>query len=346
VEPLIREFTPADYDDLAALAVTINPEAATTADSARYRDRTRERRVRLRRLVAEADGRLVAMGQVMHIWWNFHPRRYVLRVEVDPAWQGRGLGSALFDRLWSTVTGWNAELVRANAAAAAPRGAAFLERRGFHEWRRRWDSVLIVADAETPALEVAAAQVQAAGIEIATYAERVAVTGEALARALYALEMQANRDEPAMEASGELITFAQFAATELDLPTALPAAHFLAFDGPRVVGVSRLAADPRQPDVLHQAFTGIDPAYRGRGVAQALKLRTIAYARAHGAREIRTVNDSSNAPMIHINDAIGFRRAAATVVFERRLAVPAEVATDAEARPSPALARTPPLRPA
>jgi GNAT superfamily N-acetyltransferase len=319
VEPLIREFEPADYAGLADLAVSIDPETSTTAESARYRDTTREPRIRLRRLVAEADQRLVGMGQVMHIWWNFHPRRYVLRVEVDPEWRGRGLGGTLFNRLWASVTTWNAELVRSNTSAAAPRGAAFLERRGFREWRRRWESVLTVSEADTSAVDAGAARALAAGVEIDTFAAALPRRGERLPHDLYELEMLANRDEPAVEASGEILSLTQFVATELDIPNALPEAHFLAFDGPRLVGVSRLAQDPRHADVLHQAFTGVHPDYRGRGIAQALKVHTIAYARTHGARQIRTTNDSTNAPMIHINDAIGFRRAAATVVFERRL---------------------------
>ncbi len=114
------------------------------------------------------------------------------------------------------------------------------------------------------------------------------------------------------------MSFERFAATRLDSPDVLPSAHFLALDEERIVGVSRLRRDSRHADVLYQELTGTHPEYRGRGIAQALKLRTIQFARDNGYRRIRTSNDSTNAPMLHINDAIGFQRKAPTIIFERR----------------------------
>ncbi len=78
----------------------------------------------------------------------------------------------------------------------------------------------------------------------------------------------------------------RLAATELQHAEALPDAHFLAYAGDQLVGVSGLARD-RQAATLDQAFTGTHPEFRGRGIAQALKLRTVRYAQAHGYTEIR-----------------------------------------------------------
>ena len=83
--------------------------------------------------------------------------------------------------------------------------------------------------------------------------------------------------------------------------------------------MSRLLADLKHPHVLHQDLTGVLAEYRGRGIAQALKVRTIQFARERGYREIRTSNDSTNAPMLHINDLIGFRRGSPIIIFERRV---------------------------
>jgi GNAT superfamily N-acetyltransferase len=99
----------------------------------------------------------------------------------------------------------------------------------------------------------------------------------------------------------------------------LPEGHFVAFDGEHVVGVSRVMRDLNHPDVVRQGFTGTHPDYRGQGLALALKLRTIQFARERGYREMRTSNDATNGPMLHINDTIGFRREWALVILERRL---------------------------
>jgi hypothetical protein len=42
---------------------------------------------------------------------------------------------------------------------------------------------------------------------------------------------------------------------------------------------------------------------------------------------MRTSNDATNAPMLHINDTIGFRRQWALVILERRLDAQAESGT-------------------
>jgi ribosomal protein S18 acetylase RimI-like enzyme len=72
-------------------------------------------------------------------------------------------------------------------------------------------------------------------------------------------------------------------------------------------------------EVTQQGVTAVHPDYRGRGIARALKLRTLEYARQHVYREIRTQMDETNAPMLHVNQAIGFVKHDGFVVFERRV---------------------------
>jgi mycothiol synthase len=322
VEWRIRAFEDRDYERLPEINAAVEPHSSSTPESLRYRDATLEPRVRQVRFVAEVQPEgVVGHGQVGHIWWAFHPRRYLLRVQVHPAWQHRGIGAALFDRLLAELTSWGAALVRAEAPAQRPEAITFLERRGFQEWRRRWASVLEVANANLDPLVNADQRLLGQGIAITTYAEERARRGARLARDRYLADTLFGSDEPA--AAGDdgaaSMSFERFAATELDSPDALPSAHFLALDHGLIVGVSRLRRDSRHADVLHQDLTGTHPEYRGRGIAQALKLRTIEFAREHGYREIRTSNDSTNAPMLHINDAIGFQRQSPMVIFERRL---------------------------
>ncbi len=57
--------------------------------------------------------------------------------------------------------------------------------------------------------------------------------------------------------------------------------------------------------------------WRGRGVATALKVAAIGVARALGAPTIRTDNASDNAPMLRVNDRLGFVRDPATVSYLR-----------------------------
>lgn len=47
--------------------------------------------------------------------------------------------------------------------------------------------------------------------------------------------------------------------------------------------------------------------YRGRGIAQALKIVAWRTARRYGAKYLRTANDSMNAPMLAINRKMGYK---------------------------------------
>jgi RimJ/RimL family protein N-acetyltransferase len=83
--------------------------------------------------------------------------------------------------------------------------------------------------------------------------------------------------------------------------------QILAVDGERYVGLGAVGFEPDGITAFN-AFTGVDKAYRGRGIAQALKILAAQYAQTNGARVIVTSNDSENAPMLAVNDKLGYVR--------------------------------------
>lgn len=60
-------------------------------------------------------------------------------------------------------------------------------------------------------------------------------------------------------------------------------------------------------------MTGVRPEWRGRGIAIALKRAQIAAAKAAGLRELRTTTAFGNAPMLHVNERLGYRHGVAWV---------------------------------
>ena len=92
-------------------------------------------------------------------------------------------------------------------------------------------------------------------------------------------------------------------------------------------GGTQIALDPKTDTVLgfsgvyhgardgwlDQWLTATRREARGRGIALALKLRVAKYALELGYKTIRTDNDTRNAPMLAINDKLGFVRQPALI---------------------------------
>lgn len=74
------------------------------------------------------------------------------------------------------------------------------------------------------------------------------------------------------------------------------------------VGGTEVTFEPDDHTVVYQQNTGVDPAHRGSGLAKwakATMLERLRHERPE-AQVVRTSNASSNAPMLAINNALGF----------------------------------------
>lgn len=61
-------------------------------------------------------------------------------------------------------------------------------------------------------------------------------------------------------------------------------------------------------DQAHLTYTGVDPAYRGRGLAQLLKQSVHAQAASAGARWCYTDNEEGNLGIRRVNESLGYQK--------------------------------------
>lgn len=97
--------------------------------------------------------------------------------------------------------------------------------------------------------------------------------------------------------------FERSLADEKDNPRHL---MFVAMDGDRIVGYSRLAPSPVDAKLVYTGMSGTRRAYRRRGVVTALKVLGFEACRRLGARHIQTENDTQS-PMRELKRRFGFR---------------------------------------
>ncbi len=313
----IRPFEKRDYETVVAVSNAVFPDRPWTVDEVRYEDEHLDRtKYALERYVAvdRRSGGSCAYGEIRHLPWNFHPRKFGMTIRVFPELWGRGIGSRLWDRLLQSLGARGALSVRTIVKEDRTHAVRFVQTRGFTEVMRTWDSLLDVASCDLGRFQQDVARAKRAGAAIVTLGDELARDPSRLPQ-VHALEMELGADVPAPDpfTPVDLPTWRQHT---VDAPWFIPDAYYLAVVGGQYVGVSTLWK-PQTGDWLQQGLTGVKREYRGRGVATALKVRTVEYARAHGYRQIKTDNEIHNAPMIAINDRFGFQRQPVWLTFAK-----------------------------
>lgn len=316
----VREFTPADYEAWVAASNRAYPDYPWSVTEMRHQDESFDRsRFFKLRLVAEEDGVLVGGVETGHRPSRFHPDRYSFEVWVAPDRRRRGHGSALYEAALAALRERNALAATGGVKESMADGVEFMRRRGWVEVKRDWESRLQVAGFDFKKFASAETRMLAEGIRITTLAEEAAGDPEAERRA-FALVDVLRYDVPATDpATPE--TFEEWrAAHGSGSPSFLDDAFFIAIDRDgRWLGMSNLEKSLEDPTFVWQGLTGVLRDARGRGIAMALKLRTVAYAQKMGVDHIKTWNDQQNRPMLAINEAMGFEKQPAWIALELRL---------------------------
>ena len=313
----LRPFTDGDYDPVTEIHNRIFPNDPFSPAEWRYRDATWEadRFFRERLTVLTEEDEIVGWGEVAHIPDRYHPDKYQIDLAIDPAHRRRGHGGVAYDALSVCLRARGGVSIQGWVKESEPEAIAFVTKRGYVERRREWQSRLDVTAFDPAPFAGVRERVAASGIVLTDLQTEQARNPNALTD-VYALDQLIMRDVPDLDAHTET-SFDHFIKTVIEGPGALPAAFLLARDGDRSVGLARMFASAVEPDLLFQGLTGVIPAYRGRGIAMALKLETVACAVRLGKRHITTWNDTANRAMLRINEAMGFVKEPAEIVVVR-----------------------------
>jgi GNAT superfamily N-acetyltransferase len=102
-----------------------------------------------------------------------------------------------------------------------------------------------------------------------------------------------------------------------------PEATFVAVAGDEVVGYAKFSMNQAQPNVAFHDMTGVKRAWRGKGVARALKASEIAWAKRSGYERLITMNEERNEPIRRLNEEFGYRLEPGVITFRGPLAPPA-----------------------
>lgn len=253
-------------------------------------------------LVALDAGGVVGYGSFQPAWWTGDPSVYSVEVRVDPDHARRGIGTRLYERLQSRLTPLGATRLTGWVRADAAEGRRFAARCRFRETGQVIQEYrLHIPDADPDAYAGVEERLRDAGVRIASLAELG--SGEGFLRALQRLWADSGKDPPDPEGLEQ--SFPSWRREVVEGIGLSPETHWVALEGEQPVGMTflkRLSEDAAEND-----YTGVAATHRGRGIAPALKLRAVAWARENGVCWFHTSSEVGNTPMVRINSRLGYR---------------------------------------
>ncbi len=119
---------------------------------------------------------------------------------------------------------------------------------------------------------------------------------------LFELNRECARDIPDR---GRFHTFRQYVTERIDTPTFDPRAIVIALYDGEWVGMAA-ASSHLDDGFMHDEMTGVLRAFRGRGLALALKVANIRRMRMLGATSVRTRQNAANTAAIALNRSLGY----------------------------------------
>jgi GNAT superfamily N-acetyltransferase len=171
---------------------------------------------------------------------------------------------------------------------------AWAQRRGFQEMSRELRVELDLRSIEAPAID------PPPDIEIVSWA----ATPE-IARGIYEVACEAYPDVPGYE-DDDMLPFEDWLRQDMQGPGDRAEATFVALAGNEVVGYAKFSLSKAQPKVAYHDLTGVKRAWRGHGIAGALKRAEIAWAKRAGFERLSTTNEQRNDPIRRLNKRLGY----------------------------------------
>ncbi|MEU0092544.1 GNAT family N-acetyltransferase [Kribbella sp. NPDC006257] len=285
----MRPGRPSDADELLALNGRVFPYRVTAPADFRRELAERLAEERNGSFAIEDAGRLIGWGAAMLSTWSPQPGEYHVSIAVHPDYRRQGIGTTLAEAVDEHLAKQEVSRVLSSATES---GVEFALKHGY-----QGTDVLHYAGLdprrapEPPAVPTDIELTNLAAVDMETaYAAFLATVADVPGD-------QDFSDFPLESYKREIWDSAGF---DKELSTAAVA------DGKVVCFTNVITADDR----LWTDMTGTLTRYRGQGLAKVVKTHGLHAAAAAGITMAYTVNHDVNAPMLAINNWLGYRRVA------------------------------------
>jgi RimJ/RimL family protein N-acetyltransferase len=304
-----------DYVTVAAVATAASPDYPESAEHLREKDGAVHAGGGTQvRWLAEDRADAIGTAVLGHFTWCKDPTIQGLGIWVVPDRRGRGVGRALHETLLRAAEAADVNLLVGFVDGREARSRSFAVEAGYQVVCHGFESRVDPSTADVARFNDVLAAVDRAGIRIESLAELQKQEPDWLVR-VAGLYARIEEDVPASVPTAPP-TMEVFVAEAIGSASAIPEAFFIARDGERWIGLTEIRRS-EDADLYDQELTGVLREYRRHGIATALKVRGLLWARDVGATRLRTWNDSRNEGMLAVNDLLGMERSHVILEYHR-----------------------------
>ena len=304
-ELTLRPATPDDAAFAADVMTEVRPSSPMDPAILRYWWAQPDEHFDLARFVVSRHGRDVGYADASHAKWHINLERYgAVGGDLLLSARSREALDALLAMVEERAVADGARILRNRANEDDPLRNEVILARGYTEDRRsrRWELDL-VANRERLLAMVAESRrrMRDEGVRLLTLADD---TDPDVMEKIWRLSEEASDDVPTTvpRTPEGIESYMRWAKG----PGIHPDRFWLARFGDDVIGISVLEYPPIR-GVVSTDWTATARSVRGRGVARAVKCETLAQAMSLGVPRVQTGNDAANAPILHINETMGYR---------------------------------------
>jgi len=313
-------FRPATLDDApfaADVMTALFPRSPWDPVSLRYWWSQPDESMEIARFIVLRGERPIGFAHIDHARWDVQPERYAsIWGDLMPAERTRDGLSAFLAAMEERLRADGARTIRVRAEEDDSLRIDTILARGYKEDRRqkRWE--LDVAANRDRLLAMTAdsrERMRAEGVKLLTLADD---RDPDVIKKIWRLSEEAGEDVPTTmpripEAMESYVRWTRAPEIHRDR-------FWIARIGDEVVGLSVLGYPPVR-GIVGTEWTATARSVRGRGIARALKCETLAQAIALGVDRVRTGNDEANAPILHLNETMGYHLTPASINYLRRV---------------------------
>jgi len=298
----IRPFAD-DFAGVASLLNTVNPDPVTADQLKANHARFPAEGMRYRAVALDQAGGVVGYANTFRLP-HMKEGYFWLTLITRPEARGNGVATALLANVEPWVQAHGGTHLETGVPDDDRIALTFGQGRGFHVASIQIQSHLDVPTFDEAPWAPAIDNVLRSGIRFFTLAEK---PGDETIHTLYELYKITDLDSPGYIGlpADQYPPFDQWYDDLFGKDLIIPEGLIIAADGDRFVGCT-IVQKTGDDGGLYTEYTGVLREYRCRQIALALKLLSVRFAKQYGAAYMTTKNNSTNGPMLAINDRLGY----------------------------------------